>query len=136
MKVITVTTTLLLCLASPLFAQSGELQLHPKNPHYFLYRHQPAILVGSGEHYGAVVDLDFDHKTYLQALAKDSLNITWLFTGAYVEKPGDFGIQKNTLAPAKGRLTMPWKRSSTPSYALGGNKFDLTQWKAANSTQL
>lgn len=30
------------------------------------------------------------------------MNTTRLFTGAYVEKLGDFGIQKNTLAPAAG----------------------------------
>ena len=33
------------------------LSLHPDNPHYFLFRGKPTILVTSGEHYGAVLNL-------------------------------------------------------------------------------
>ncbi|HEV7347292.1 DUF6298 domain-containing protein [Telluribacter sp.] len=113
----------------PAFGQtSGPLQLHPQNPHYFQYQNKPLVLVGSGEHYGAVINLDFDYKKYLQATAQDGMNTTRLFTGAYIEKLGDFGIQKNTLAPAEGRVILPWKRSGTGGYTLGGNKFDLNQW--------
>ncbi len=137
MKTLITTTLLLHLLTTALFAQSnGAFQLHPQNPHYFLYQNQPTVLVGSGEHYGAVINLDFDYKTYLQTLSQDSLNQTRLFTGAYVEKLGDFGIQKNTLAPAEGRLLLPWKRSETPGYTLGGNKFDLSQWDEAYFTRL
>ncbi|WP_077919881.1 hypothetical protein [Spirosoma sp. 209] len=107
------------------------LQLLPENPHYFQYDGKPTLLVGSGEHYGAVVNLDFDYKTYLATLAADGLNNTRLFTGAYVEKQGDFGIQKNTLAPRSGRLILPWARSEQSGYALGGNKFDLSRWDEA-----
>lgn len=64
------------------------------------------------------------------------MNTTRLFTGAYVEKLGDFGIQKNTLAPAAGRLVLPWQRSNTPGYALGGTKFDLTTWDEAYFARL
>src|SRR5260370_14337050 len=104
------------------------LALHPGNPHYFLFRGKPAILVTSGEHYGAVLNLDFDYKKYLDTLARDGLNNTRTFTGAYVEPPGAFKIEKNTLAPAPGRLICPWPRSRTPGYANGGNKFDLERW--------
>lgn len=104
------------------------LGLHPQNPHYFSYQNKPSILVGSGEHYGAVVNTAFDYEKYLQTIALDGLNTTRLFTGAYVEKLGDFGINNNTLAPAAAKLLLPWKRSSQQGYALGGNKFDLTQW--------
>lgn len=107
------------------------LQLLPKNPHYFQYDGKPTVLVGSGEHYGAVVNQDFDYKTYLATLAADGLNNTRLFPGAYVEKLGDFGIQKNTLAPRSGRLLLPWARSEQAGYALGGNKFDLSRWDEA-----
>lgn len=137
MKVLLATAALLLFFTSSLFSQRNEVfQLHPENPHYFLYQDQPTVLIGSGEHYGAVINLDFDYKTYLQALGKDSLNNTRLFTGAYIEKLGDFGIQKNTLAPAEGRVILPWRRSNTPGYTLGGNKFDLTQWNEAYFTRL
>jgi hypothetical protein len=129
MKILLFPFVLFLAFASGAYGQtSGALQLHPQNPHYFLYRQKPLLIVGSGEHYGAVINLDFDYKKYLQTIADDSLNTTRVFTGAYVEKPGDFGIGKNTLAPAEGRLLLPWQRSTTPGYFLGGNKFDLTKW--------
>jgi hypothetical protein len=107
------------------------LALHPKNPHYFLFRGKPAILVTSGEHYGAVFNLDFDYRKYLATLAGDGLNLTRTFTGAYVEPVGAFKIERNTLAPGKGRLICPWARSNTPGYINGGARFDLTRWDDA-----
>ena len=120
---------LLLFLENGLFAQKNDvLKLHPQNSHYFLYQNKPAVLIGSGEHYGSVINLDFDYKRYLETLGKEDLNITRLFVGAYVEKQGDFGIKKNTLAPSEGRMLLPWQRSNSAGYALGGNKFDLKKW--------
>ncbi|GAB3338092.1 hypothetical protein GCM10027299_49880 [Larkinella ripae] len=109
----------------------GGFRLHPQNPHYFQYQNKPILLIGSGEHYGSVVNLDFDYSRYLRATAADGMNTTRLFAGAYVEKLGDFGIMKNTLAPAEGRLVLPWRRSSEAGYALGGARFDLNQWDPA-----
>jgi hypothetical protein len=107
----------------------GEpLSVHPENPHYFLSRGKPTIIITSGEHYGAVLNLDFDYKKYLATLARDGLNNTRTFTGSYVEPQGAFNIARNTLAPAPGRFIAPWARSSTPGYPNGGNKFDLNQW--------
>jgi hypothetical protein len=103
--------------------------LHPENPHYFLWRGKPTILITSGEHYGAVLNMDFNYRKYLETLAKDRLNNTRLFTGAaYLEPAGSFNIVSNTLAPHYGRYIAPWKRSEVPGYAGGGNKFDLNQW--------
>jgi len=107
------------------------ISLHPDNPHYFLFRGKPAILIGSTEHYGAVLNLDFDYIPYLDELARHNLNLTRTFSGIYVEPQGAFGIEKNTLAPATGRYCCPWARSSQPGYANGGNKFDLDQWDEA-----
>jgi hypothetical protein len=118
--------------AWPAGALAGDaLALHPRNPRYFVYRGQPTVLVGSGEHYGAVLNSDFDYRTYLATLAADSLNLTRIFVGSYVERSGDFGITRNTLAPAPGRALVPWARSAEPGYALGGNKFDLDRWDPA-----
>lgn len=137
MKIFTVVIALLLFFTQLLFGQKAEpLQLNPQNPHYFLYHGKPAVLIGSGEHYGAVINLDFDYGKYLQTLGKDNLNLTRLFTGAYFEKQGDFGIKKNTLAPAEGRIILPWKRSAAKGFALGGNKFDLTKWDEAYFNRL
>ena len=112
------------------------LSLHPKNPHYFLFRGEPAILIGSTEHYGAVMNLDFDYLTYLNELAASGLNITRTFSGAYVEPADAFGIKKNTMAPAPERFICPWSRSKEPGYANGGNKFDLSVWDQAYFARL
>lgn len=104
------------------------LSIHPQNPHYFMFRDKPAILIGSTEHYGAVMNLDFDYIQYFNELAACGLKITRTFSGIYVEPVGAFGIKKNTLAPAPGRFIAPWPRSTEEGYANGGNKFDLTKW--------
>jgi hypothetical protein len=113
-------------------AQAGvaasPLSLHPDNPHYFLFRGRPAILIGSGEHYGAVLNLDFDYLSYLHELRSKGLNHTRTFSGTYREVPSSFGITGNTLAPGPNRYLAPWARSATPGYFDGGNKFDLDRW--------
>src|ERR1043166_4249193 len=108
--------------------QSRPLALHPQNPHYFIFRRRPAVLITSGEHYGAVLNRDFDYVRYLETLRADGLNLTRTFTGAYVEPSGAFNIAENTLAPKPGRFICPWARSAQPGYANGGPKFDLHQW--------
>lgn len=120
----------------PVLAAAEPLRLHPQNPHYFLFRGKPTVLVTSGEHYGAVINLDFKYGIYLDALAADGLNLTRLFVGSYLEKPGDFAIRFNTLAPAPGRVITPWARSATDGYAGGGPKFDLDRWDDAYFVRL
>ncbi|MBN2328282.1 MAG: cellulase family glycosylhydrolase [Candidatus Omnitrophica bacterium] len=107
------------------------IRLHPRNPHYFMFREKPTILITSAEHYGAVLNLDFDYIPYLEALQKDGMNLTRTFSGAYCEKPGEFNIEKNTLAPFPNRFICPWARSEQPGYRFGGNKFDLSSWDDA-----
>ena len=117
--------------ASVLGKTPPPLELHPANPHYFLFRGKPAVLITSGEHYGAVLNLDFNFEKYLDVLKRDGLNLTRTFSGAYVEPSGAFNIARNTLAPGPGRFICPWARSDTPGYANGGNKFDLARWDNA-----
>src|SRR2546429_2597944 len=83
------------------------LALHPDNPHYFLFRGKPAVLITSGEHYGAVLNRDFDYLPYLDELHAHKFNLTRTFSGTYREVPGSFGIVGNTLAPAPGRFLCP-----------------------------
>ena len=124
---------LLLC--PRVHADPRPIQLHPQNPHYFLWRGKPAILISSGEHYGAVINLDFDYRKYLETLARDHLNLTRTFL-AYREQPGAFNIAGNSLAPKPDKFIAPWARSPAPGYFDGGNKFDLTQWDAAYFSRL
>ncbi len=107
------------------------IALHPDNPHYFVWREKPTILVTSGEHYGALMNLDFDYVRYFDVLQSDGLNHTRTFSGVYRENPAAFQITDNTLAPKPNRYICPWARSDAPGYHDGGNKFDLTRWDEA-----
>src|SRR5947207_11578004 len=89
------------------------LSLHPDNPHYFLFRGRPTVLLTSGEHYGAVLNLDFDYIPYLDELKARRFNLTRTFSGVYRENPTEFGIVENTLAPQPKRFLSPWARSAT-----------------------
>jgi hypothetical protein len=120
-----------LLLACSALAAEKPLRLHPDNPHYFLFREKPTLLITSGEHYGAVLNAEFDYVKYLDELAAHKLNNTRLFSGAYCEPQGAFNIAKNTLAPAKDKFLAPWARGSEPGYPQGGNKFDVTKWDEA-----
>lgn len=108
--------------------QPKPISLHPENPHYFLFRGKPIVLIGSTEHYGAIMNLDFDYNVYLEELAENGLNVTRCFTGIYREHTKSFNIAKNTLAPDSGKYLCPWRKSSKPGYILGGNKYDLNKW--------
>lgn len=118
---------------------SGVLTLHPANSHYFLWRGKPTILIGSGEHYGAVLNRAFDYVKYFDTLRRYGLNHTRLFTGLYVEDNAllrDGPQAGNTLDPAPGQLLCPFARSNTPGYPKGGNKFDLKRWDEAYFARL
>jgi hypothetical protein len=104
------------------------LQLHPENPHFIVFRGKPTVLVASTEHYGAVLNRDFDFRPYLDELREAGLNYTRIFSGVYSEP---WGEPFNTLNPPSGRLLTPWARSVTRGYADGGNKFDLEKWDDA-----
>ncbi len=122
---------LLFAVASHSLAVEQPLSLNTENPHYFLFRGKPTILITSAEHYGAVLNQEFDFEKYLDELEKHGLNLTRTFTGVYCEDTQAFNITRNTLAPSEGELICPWARSDTPGYAGGGNKFDLSQWNDA-----
>ncbi|MBZ5594261.1 MAG: hypothetical protein LAP39_18625 [Acidobacteriia bacterium] len=100
---------------------------HPANPHYYLYRGQPTILITSAEHYGAVINRAFDYVPYLDTLKAHGLNYTRPYAGAMFETIDKF-ITGNPLGPKPRDLVAPWARSNQPGYLVGGNKFDLDQW--------
>ncbi len=111
------------------------IKLHPDNPHYFLFNGQPTILITSAEHYGAVVNKDFDYVIYFDALRAYGLNYTRIYPGVLFEPIGKF-IEGNTLAPKPASLVVPWARSHVPGYLVCGNKFDLDQWDSEYFTRL
>jgi Cellulase (glycosyl hydrolase family 5) len=107
------------------------ISLNPEDPHYFLFRGRPTVLITSTEHYGAVMNMDFYYPLYLNELHAHGFKLTRLFSGVYVEDFAAFNIARNTLAPAPLRFICPWARSTQPGYAGGGNKFDLHTWDPA-----
>ncbi len=116
---------------------AGFVQRHPDNPRYLLFRGKPLAAVTAGEHYGAVLNLDFDYVRYLDALREKGFRLTRAFL-FYREQPGSFsghqakdglyfpelGLQ-NPLAPAAESYIAPWRRSGVPGSYDGGCKFDL-----------
>jgi len=115
---------------SPTKAESvmdGPICLHPENPHYFQYQGEALALITSAEHYGALINLDFDYQTYLKTLSREGMNYTRIFTGTYFEIYGEsFGIQKNTLAPKEGRVITPWVKMEAEEN--NTSMYDLSQW--------
>ena len=108
----------------------GPIALHPENPHYFLFEGEALALVTSAEHYGALLNLDFDYEMYLETLAAEGMNYTRIFTGSYFEIPGEsFGIEHNSLAPFPDRLITPWKVVEQGKD--GQAVYDLSQWNDA-----
>src|SRR5262249_48939948 len=78
---------------------AAPLQLCPANPHYLEFQGRPTLFLTSGEHYGAVLNLDFDYIKYLETLAEAGLNGTRTWSGAYCEPTTAFSIAENSLAP-------------------------------------
>jgi len=105
------------------------------NPHYYSYHGKPKLLITSAEHYGAVINKDFDYVAYLDALKAHGLNYTRFYPGAMFEPAGKF-MAGNTLGPKPASLIVPWARSHSPDYRLGGNLFDLDHWDPAYFARL
>jgi len=128
---------LLVILLITLVGSAQTIALHPRNPHYFIYKGKPTVLITSAEHYGAVMNSDIDYVKYLDVLKKHKFNLTRAFVGSYCEgetldfDPGEihpWAENQNTLGIRPGKLLAPWARSDQPGYKNGGNKFDLDKW--------
>jgi hypothetical protein len=122
--------------ACAIASAATPLALDPANPHYFLFRGKPAVLVTSGEHYGSVINTEFDYIRYLDELARNRLNLTRIWVGPYREVAGSFKIASNTLAPQPASFLPPWPRSNVPGAADGGSRFDLSRWNPAYFARL
>ena len=118
-------TIFFLLIAGTSYAQ--VIRVDSTNPHYFSFKGKPILLITSAEHYGAVVNKDFDYVKYLDALKTYGMNYTRIYPGAMFEPVGKY-MHGNTLGPKPGSLILPWARSKQPGYLMGGNKFDLNKW--------
>lgn len=121
-----INSVFILMLTFPAYSQ--VVSLDPQNPHYLNYGNKPILLITSGEHYGSVINLDFDYKKYLQTLKANGLNYTRIFSGTYVGVTDCFEIKSSPLSPEAGRFLAPWKRTNDKGLYKGEKKFDLDQW--------
>ncbi len=126
---------LLLALLAATSAPAEPIKVAAANPHYYSYHGKPKLLITSAEHYGAVINKDFDYVAYLDALKAHGLNYTRFYPGAMFEPAGKF-MAGNTLGPKPASLIVPWARSHSPDYRLGGNLFDLDHWDPAYFARL
>lgn len=99
----------------------------PQNMHYYCMNGQPVLLITSAEHYGSVVNGDFDYIPYLDKLKAYGLNYTRIYAGAMFETY-DKWVVGNPLGLTSQSMVVPWARSGVSGYMLGGNKFDLDHW--------
>jgi hypothetical protein len=104
-----------------------------QSPRYFEVNGKTRALISSGEHYGALINLNFNYSVYFAALARDDFTMTIAFSGSYVEPDSDCDPTgkfpaDNPLSPANGSYIAPWLRTAVPGGNKGGNKFDLKQY--------
>jgi hypothetical protein len=118
-------------------AAGATFRRHPSNPRCFVYKGKPIVLVTATEHYGAVLNRQFDYVPYLDELARNALNLSRTFT-FYRELEDSIPPlgYTNTLAPRPGQEVMPWKRTGPGNANDGGLKFDLNQWDPAYFTRM
>lgn len=115
------------------------MKINSKNPHYFSYKESPIflLLLTSDQHYGAVINRDFDYIAFLDKLRSRNLNFTRIYPGAYIER-GDEYVKGNNLGPRDGRQILPWQRTSVTGAhpVLGSYKFDLDRWDESYFSRL
>lgn len=114
--------------------KDDPVQVCAANPHYFMYKGHPVVLITSDHHYGAVIDQDFDFAKYLKYLSDNGMNLTRIYPGGMFE-PTDKYLQGNPLGPLPGRQLLPWAKShqqgANPALAEQGQpafKYDLDTW--------
>jgi hypothetical protein len=109
------------------------VRLHPDNPYRLSWQGRARFLLGSTEHYGAVLNGAFDCERYLDTLAADGLSLTRAKC-VYRELGTSLGGQlghANTQAPRPEAYLAPWARVPPGSGAPGPDglpRFDLVTW--------
>jgi hypothetical protein len=124
------TLFIVLCTACCIsFATADPIGRHPDNPHYFIYKGKPLVLITTDQHYGAVINADFDYIPFLDRLAEFGMNLTRIYPGGYIEIMGQY-TKGNPLGPAPDRFILPWRKTAEKgaSPAIGGYKYDLDRW--------
>ena len=96
-----------------------------------------SCLISSAEHYGAVINQDFDFVPYLAELERDGHEPDTALDRLL--RRGSEGVQHHEQHARAGDGTVHralGARAMSPGYANGGNKFDLSRWDDAFFTRL
>lgn len=111
--------------------------VHPDNYRCFLYKGNPMKILTAAEHYGAVMNTDFDYEVYLKEMQRTGQNQTRVFM--FYRELWGYDV-RNTLAASKERpqaTIMPWKRAAGKGKGPDGlDKFDLNRWNPAYFSRL
>jgi hypothetical protein len=116
---------------------TAVFSVHPDNHRVFLYQGKPMKILTSAEHYGAVVNGDFDYDVYLREMQRTGQNMTRVFAFYRETADGSGGdirsmVKANTLAPDRSAAILSVQRVSGHGKALNGlGKFDLDKWNPA-----
>ncbi len=112
----------ILALADP----GAPIAIHPENPHYFLFRGRPLVLIAASEHYGAVINRPFDFDRYLREAARRKQTVTRTFL-LFREQQSE----RNPSSPAKPEspdFVTPWPRTGPGKASDGEPRYDLDRW--------
>src|SRR5436190_24204187 len=112
---------------------SNTFAIHPDNHRCFRFQGKPFRILTSAEHYGAVLNGDFDYEVYLREMRRTRQNMTRVFT-FYRETPDCIPApgEMHTLAPSPEASVMPWERVAGHGKAADGlDKVDLERWYPA-----
>ena len=93
------------------------LAVNPQNPHYYIFNGKPTVLITSAEHYGAVVNKEFDYVRLSGQLASSyGLNYTRIYPGFLLSRLGNlergtrWGLNSRAWSFRGGAATCPATR--------------------------
>ena len=95
-------------------------------------KRRATALITSAEHYGGLVNQDFEFERYLDTLQAHNFTLTQAFSGTYVEPDSDCDPHGrnpagNTLSPRNGSFIAPWARvPGSGAGPMGGQKLGST----------
>ena len=114
---------------------SGPIRRHPENPRYFLYHDRPLVLITATEHYGAVINRNFDQVAYLDEAAARGATLSRCFL--LFRELEHYGLNPHSpCKPAPVEYVAPFARTG-PVYAPDGfPRFDLDRWEPEFFTRL
>ncbi len=114
---------------------ASPVRLHPDNPRYLEFRGQPLVLITASEHYGAVLNRNFDYVRYLNEAADKRMTNSRCFL-LFRELEGLPHNPHSPCKPVPADYVAPWKRTG-PGYAPDGfPRFNLDEWDDAYFTRL